>query len=92
MLVKAYVQTGDEVITSHPSFLMYQKIVQVRGGVNIVIPLTRMHHDLATIQAVISDRTRLIFLDNPNNPTGSPIKPTDLLLSQRGSGVCPGSA
>ena len=78
MLVKAYVQTGDEVISSHPSFLMYQKIVQVRGGVNIVIPLTRMHHDLATILAAVTDRTRLIFLDNPNNPTGSPIKPTDL--------------
>ncbi len=78
MLVKAYVQTGNEVITSHPSFLMYQKIVQVQGGVNIVIPLTRMHHDLVKILAAITDRTRLIFLDNPNNPTGSPIKPTDL--------------
>ncbi|MDO8948419.1 MAG: histidinol-phosphate transaminase [Desulfocapsaceae bacterium] len=78
MLVKAYVQNGDEVITSHPSFLMYQKIVQVRGGVNIVIPLARMHHDLDTILAVITDKTRLIFLDNPNNPTANPIKPTDL--------------
>lgn len=78
MLVKAYVQNGDEVITSHPSFLMYQKIVQVRGGVNIVIPLSRMQHDLAAILAVITDKTRLIFLDNPNNPTGSPIKPVDL--------------
>lgn len=78
MLVKAYVQNGDEVITSHPSFLMYQKIVQVRGGVNIVIPLMRMRHDLTAILAAITDKTRLIFLDNPNNPTGCPIKPTDL--------------
>lgn len=84
MLVKAYVQVGNEVITSHPSFLMYQKIVQVQGGVNIVTPLIRMHHDLVKILAAITDRTRLIFLDNPNNPTGSPIKPTDLyaFLSQ----------
>jgi len=78
MLVKAYVQNGDEVITSHPSFLMYQKIVQVRGGVNIVIPLRKMHHDLATILTAVTDKTRLIFLDNPNNPTGCPITPTDL--------------
>ncbi len=78
MLVKAFVQTGDEVITSHPSFLMYQQIVQVRGGVNIVIPLARMHHDLATILSVITAKTRLIFLDNPNNPTGNPINPADL--------------
>ncbi|MHB8809203.1 MAG: histidinol-phosphate transaminase [Desulfobulbaceae bacterium] len=70
-LVKAFVQTGDAVITSHPSFLMYQKLVQVRGGVNIVIPLRDMHHDLAAILAAITGRTRLIFMDNPNNPCGT---------------------
>ncbi|HIP40089.1 MAG TPA: histidinol-phosphate transaminase [Desulfocapsa sulfexigens] len=77
-LVKAYVQNGDEVITSHPSFLMYQKVVQVRGGVNKIIPLKGMHHDLEAILASITDRTRLIFLDNPNNPTATAINPGDL--------------
>jgi histidinol-phosphate aminotransferase len=70
-LVKAFVQTGDEVITSHPSFLMYQKLVQVRGGVNTVIPLSNMHHDLEAIRKAITARTRLIFMDNPNNPCGT---------------------
>lgn len=77
-LVKAFVQTGDEVITSHPSFLMYQKVVQVRGGVNKVLPLKEMSHDLDRILDTITDRTRLIFLDNPNNPTATVIKPVDL--------------
>jgi histidinol-phosphate aminotransferase len=72
-LVKAFVQTGDEVITSHPSFLMYQKFVQIRGGVNHVVPLRNMTHDLDAIVGLVSDRTRLIFLDNPNNPTGTMI-------------------
>ena len=67
-LVKAFVRTGDEVITSHPSFLMYQKFVQVRGGSNIVIELRDMDHDLEAIAAAVTERTRLIFLDNPNNP------------------------
>lgn len=67
-LVKAFVTAGDEVITSHPSFLMYQKFVQVRGGRNIIIPLKEMSHDLDAILKSITDRTRLIFLDNPNNP------------------------
>jgi histidinol-phosphate aminotransferase len=74
-LVKAFVQEGDEVITSHPSFLMYQKFVQVRGGVNRVVPLKDLHHDLETITEQLSARTRLIFLDNPNNPTGTVISP-----------------
>lgn len=77
-LVKAFVQEGDEVLTSHPSFLMYQKIVQVRGGVNHVLALKDMHHDLAAIQKKVTEKTRLIFLDNPNNPTGTAIPPVEL--------------
>ncbi|NOX81091.1 MAG: histidinol-phosphate transaminase [Deltaproteobacteria bacterium] len=70
-LVKAFVRADDEVVTSHPSFLMYQKFVQVRGGTNIVIPLRDMTHDLAAITAAVTKRTRIIFLDNPNNPCGT---------------------
>ncbi len=77
-LVKAYVEKGDEVITSHPSFLMYQKVVQVRGGVNKILPLKEMGHDLTAILENVTDRTRLIFLDNPNNPTATAIPPNDL--------------
>jgi len=77
-LVKAFVEKGDEVITSHPSFLMYQKVVQVRGGVNRILPLKDMRHDLETIFNNITDRTRLIFLDNPNNPTATAISPGKL--------------
>lgn len=73
-LVKAFVREGDEVITSHPSFLMYQKFVQVRGGVNRVLPLKGMHHDLEAILEAVTDRTRLIFIDDPNNPTGTYIE------------------
>ena len=67
-LTKAFVMPGDEVITSHPSFLMYQKFVQVRGGKNRVVELKKMRHDLVEIAAMVNERTRLIFIDNPNNP------------------------
>ena len=77
-LVKAFVREGDEVITSHPSFLMYQKFVQVRGGINHVVPLRDMKHDLGTVLEAISAKTRLIFLDNPNNPTGTIIELLEL--------------
>lgn len=70
-LVKVFVRGGDEVITSHPSFLMYQKFVQVRGGTNRVIPLKEMNHDLEAIVAAITPQTRIIFMDNPNNPCGT---------------------
>ncbi|OKY75710.1 MAG: histidinol-phosphate transaminase [Desulfobulbaceae bacterium DB1] len=71
LLVGAFVSAGDEVITSHPSFLVYQTMVQARSGVNIVLPLKDMAHDLDAIVAGVTAKTKLIFLDNPNNPTGS---------------------
>lgn len=74
-LVKGFVENNDEVITSHPSFLMYQKFVQVRGGTNHVVPLKGMEHDLDGIKEAVSDKTRLIFIDNPNNPTATIIHP-----------------
>jgi histidinol-phosphate aminotransferase len=77
-LVKAFVREGDEVVTSHPSYLMYQKFVQVCNGVNCVVPLRAMHHDLTVIKQKVTAKTRLIFLDNPNNPTGTAIAPVEL--------------
>jgi histidinol-phosphate aminotransferase len=72
LLIAAFLQPGEEVITSHPTFLMYQKLVQVQGGINTVVELTEdMHHDLKAILGAVSPKTRMIFLDNPNNPTGT---------------------
>lgn len=86
LLINTFLDHGDEVITSNPTFLVYQKMVQARGGVNQVVPLRTglqktiaghgggcslgVGHDLDQIIDLIGERTRLIFLDNPNNPTG----------------------
>lgn len=78
LLIAAFLQPGEEVITSHPTFLMYQKLVQVQGGRNKVVELSKtMHHDLRAILGAVSARTRMIFLDNPNNPTGTIINKDD---------------
>lgn len=71
LLAAAFLQPGDEAISSHPSFLVYPKVTQARGGINRVVPLREMRHDLPAILKEITPRTRLIFLDNPNNPTGT---------------------
>lgn len=71
LLISAFLAPGEEVISSHPTFLVYQKVVQAQDGVNRVVPLRDMQHDLEGILGQITAGTRLIFLDNPNNPTGS---------------------
>jgi histidinol-phosphate aminotransferase len=78
LLIAAFLQPGEEVITSHPTFLMYQKLVQVQGGSNKVVELAAgMHHDLKAILGAVSAKTRMVFLDNPNNPTGTIIDRDD---------------
>ena len=71
LLAAAFLKDGDEVITSRPTFLVYQNVVQAQGGLNRVIPLKEMAHDLPAIAAAVTPATRMIFLDNPNNPTGT---------------------
>ncbi len=78
LLVRAFVETGSEVITSHPSFHLYNRFVAVQGGNNFNIPLKNNTHDLESIRCCITENTRLIILDNPNNPTGTAINPGDL--------------
>ncbi len=73
LLVDAFLEPGEEVITSHPTFLMYQKFVQVQGGTTSAVPLKDMNHDLEAILNKITEKTRIIFLDCPNNPCGTVI-------------------
>jgi histidinol-phosphate aminotransferase len=81
LLMAAFLQPGEEVITSHPTFLMYQKLVQVQGGSNKVVELAAgMHHDLKAILGAVSAKTKMVFLDNPNNPTGTIIDKYDFAL------------
>ncbi len=76
-LIRVFVRPGMQVISSEPSFLVYRKMVQVAGGENVVIPLKDFSHDLAAIADAVTPATRLIFMDNPNNPCGSVIRQQD---------------
>jgi histidinol-phosphate aminotransferase len=52
-------------------------MVQAVGGKNILIPLSEYRHDLYKISRTVTPKTRIVFLDNPNNPTGTVIDQTD---------------
>lgn len=69
-LVRVLIRPGLNIIMSEPSFLIYKKAVQAVGGETIVAP-HKKKHDLKAIKEAVNESTRLIFLDNPHNPTGS---------------------
>lgn len=71
MLTHALIQPGDEAVIPSPSFLMYDISVRSAGGVPLSVPLKSLAIDLERVIDRITRHTRMIFLCNPNNPTGT---------------------
>lgn len=71
LAVRTFAGPGDEAIMAHPSFVVYSTIVQAAGGRNVIVPLKDRRHDLDAMASKITDRTKIIFIANPNNPTGT---------------------
>lgn len=67
----AFVQPGQSVIYSQYSFAVYPLAAQAVGGRSLVVPARDFGHDLDAMIDAIEDDTRLIFIANPNNPTGT---------------------
>jgi histidinol-phosphate aminotransferase len=78
-LLQATSGPGDEVIYPWRSFEAYPIIVQISGATSVQVPLTPdEYHDLDAMVGAITDRTRMIFVCNPNNPTGTVVRRTEL--------------
>nr|WP_203666474.1 histidinol-phosphate transaminase [Streptomyces parvus] len=78
-LLQATSGPGDEVIYAWRSFEAYPIITQVSGATSVKVPLTEGDvHDLDAMAEAITDRTRLIFVCNPNNPTGTVVRRAEL--------------
>ena len=68
---ETYIAPGDEVIYSESAFVVYMLVSKICGAKSIVTPMCRDTHDLEAMADAITDRTKVIFIANPNNPTGT---------------------
>jgi histidinol-phosphate aminotransferase len=71
LVVRTFLRPHDEAVMADQAFVIYRMVVQSVGGVPRVVPLRDFTHDLEAIAEAITPRTRLVFLANPNNPTGT---------------------
>lgn len=67
----AFLERGDDVVTSEHAFIAYKLVAAIFGARTIEVPSPDLRHDLDGIIAALTPRTRLIFIANPNNPTGT---------------------
>ncbi|OIO39439.1 MAG: histidinol-phosphate transaminase [Candidatus Omnitrophica bacterium CG1_02_49_16] len=77
--VRALVGPRDEVIIAQPTFMIYEIATQVEDGLIVKVPMKNFHYDLAGMKARVNDRTKLIFIANPDNPVGTIISEKSLL-------------
>lgn len=71
LVARGFLSEGDEVLSSDTSFLVYPILSQVMGGKYVSVPMKDYRFDLDALLKAITDKTKIIFIANPNNPTGT---------------------
>lgn len=71
LVTRAFVEPGDEVIYSDHAFAVYALAAQAVSARSVVIPAANYGHDLRAMARAVTDRTKVMFVANPNNPTGT---------------------
>ena len=71
LATQAFLRPGDEAVYSQHAFAVYPLATQARGATGVAVPARELGHDLDAMLAAITPRTRIVFVANPNNPTGT---------------------
>jgi aspartate/methionine/tyrosine aminotransferase len=80
-VILALVESGDEVLLPNPAFPIYESMVNFAGGQPVFVPLRQEHgfrFDLDEFRANLSEKTKLVILNSPANPTGGVLTPEDI--------------
>ncbi len=84
LLINAYVNRGDEVVISEHGFLMYKIYAQIAGAKIVIAKEKNLRSDVDSILKAVSEKTKIVFIANPNNPTGSYINKAEMARLQAG--------
>jgi len=78
LVTQAFLRPGDHAVYARHAFAVYPLATQARGATGIEVAATEYGHDLAAMRRAITASTRIVFVANPNNPTGTWIAPDAL--------------
>jgi histidinol-phosphate aminotransferase len=77
MIAQTFLLPGEEVIMGDPTFSFYRIVVVAAGAAEVLVPLKHFSYDLPAMAAAVSERTKLIFINTPINPTGTIVHKDD---------------
>jgi len=78
MICDSFMEPGENVVIADPTFLIYEKSVLKRSGTVIKVPLKDFRQDVEKMVYSVNDATKVLFLTNPHNPTGTNINRSEL--------------
>ncbi len=78
LLVRTFVGADESVVSAWPSFVVYRLAAQAQGRDAVLAPLFRDRYDLPALASLIDHRTKIVFIANPNNPTGTYVTKREL--------------
>ena len=79
LAARAFLEPGAEVVFSQHAFAVYPLVTQAMGAVGVMTPARSHGHDLDAMRAAITPKTRMVYIGNPNNPTGTLLGKDELL-------------
>ncbi len=71
LLARAFLGPGDDAVISEQAFARFGQVVRARNGGARLVPMRSATHDLEAMAAAVGPKTRLVYVANPNNPTGT---------------------
>jgi histidinol-phosphate aminotransferase len=74
----AFLRPDDNIVTAEHAFVVYKILAKVFGAETIEVPDPRLTHDLPAMAAAINERTKIVYVANPNNPTGTMVGQDEL--------------
>jgi histidinol-phosphate aminotransferase len=74
----AFLQPGDNIVTAEHAFVVYKILAKLFGAETIEVPDPDLTHDLPAMAEAINDRTKIVYIANPNNPTGTMVSEKEL--------------
>ena len=78
MALRAFVEPGEDIVVAEPTFLIYALQGQVCGANVIRVPLSNLRYDLLAMRRAVTPQTKLVFIANPDNPTGTYVTAKEL--------------
>ncbi len=83
LITQLLIEPGDEVVISEGAFIRYPMAVKLMDGKSVIVPASNLRHDPVAMRHAVTGKTKIVFICNPNNPTGTILSSSEVYQFMR---------